>query len=67
MKPPLTNNLWLTASASAGSSRKVGMNAFDQRIGLPFVRTHIIDASGSVENQTRLRGGAAGLLDLEFS
>ncbi len=33
MKPPRTSNWWLTASASAGASRRVGMNSDDQRTG----------------------------------
>ena len=33
MKPPRTSNRWFAASASAGSSRRVGMNASDQRMG----------------------------------
>ena len=33
MNPPRTSSAWLTASASAGASRRVGMNSLDQRIG----------------------------------
>ena len=33
MKPPRTSSLWLAASASAGSSRRVGRKSCDARIG----------------------------------
>src|SRR5258708_25644057 len=31
MYPARTRNLWLATSASAGASRRVGINSFDQR------------------------------------
>src|SRR4029450_6307435 len=70
MKPALTSRRWLAASASAGSSRRVGTYVWDQRMrdrrlgrggGAPFVLPY---PSGAVRAASRTGGPMSPRLTL---